>query len=551
MDCSQINELLMDYLYQELDPSSAERFEAHLHSCPGCTELISGFEATRSAFRELPEEDPPAAVSAFLLREAAAAVAPEQEGFWERLRQGLRAMVMHPAMSIATTLVLVLGVSFYVYRQGPATGEREMIDVPLVEEEHSIAADRTAAIGMPDTEQARDEAPAKGAPAPVVPVAQPAGTATAPVQVALDESKEEEGDVDPRQLRAQAPAPKEAGYKELAGLNRKKGGSQGNEGWGKGDNASPATTISGTRARRAASTRDTLARKVASAPPAAEPAPAPPPEPRPSSTRPQLLKRSEKASLSMADLEAATGKDVGEANVVGGAGRAASGAVAVASPRAKPKKPAPARRPARSADKNKDSLDTSNYWQRGGGRKMAQVATPAEELKPRAGEDDQVQGESTTEQETVTGKTGKRMAKPRPTVAAKSPAPETQQRAGPSPAQSQLQQGHALADKGSCLEAYSYYDRAIALQPSLRSDSSLTARIGRCATNLTRGGDELPLVMASKKYPHLASLLNPQIKRVRSKRIASNEAAEQKKAAKKAKKSGKKVRTKDKAATSY
>ena len=543
MDCSQINELLMDYIYQELDHSSVERFEAHLHSCPGCTELISGFEQTRSAFQELPQEDPPAAVSAFLLREAAAAVAPDKEGFWERLRAGLRVMVMHPAMPIATTLVLVLGVSFGIYRQGPLTSNREMIDVPLVQEEHSIAHDRTAAIGMRESEkdEAKEEAPAKDAPAPA-------------------------------QLRAQAPAPMEANYKELAELKNKVG-SQGSGGWGKGDQAEPDTETADTRARArraSATSRDNslAARQVATTSPAAEPAPAPPPasKPRPSSTRTQLFKRNEKASLNMDSLADALGSNEdGAGNLAGGAGGAPAGVVSGTGSMAKakparvatPKKPAPARR-AKSADK-KDDQDTLNVWNRGGGRKMAQVAKPVE--PQRADDAEQAAGESMANQPAAVSKSPQKKAAPRPTSVAKSPAPEAQkQSAGPSAqAQQWLQQGHLAAESGACLKAYAYYDQAIGADPSLRTSRALTDRVSRCASTLTQSGDELPLVLAQKKYPRLASMLAPQVKIARRKRIASSEAAEQKKAEQKktarkkskAKKAGKKVRSSDKAATSY
>ena len=41
MDCKRIDELLVEYLYQELDPSQVEHFEAHLQVCSRCAQELS------------------------------------------------------------------------------------------------------------------------------------------------------------------------------------------------------------------------------------------------------------------------------------------------------------------------------------------------------------------------------------------------------------------------------------------------------------------------------------------------------------------------------
>jgi len=565
----------MDYIYHELDSSSVERFEAHLHSCPGCTELISGFEQTRSAFQELPEEDPPAAVSAFLLREAAAAVAPEEEGFWEKLRVGLRAMVMHPAMSIATTMVLVLGVSFYIYKAGPAPGDREMIDVPLVEEEHSIDQDRTAAIGMhgTETETEKKAFAGKDQPAPVKHANQPPAGAAATRQVAADESQKNEEPARLRKLQAQAPAPKEAGYAELAGLSNNKVGAGGaKSASGPAPRADKPADGKGKAYRT--SLRDNLLRKVATATPSADPAPAPPPPAKPmvarkpSASRPQLAKRNEKASLSYGDYEddALAGESNAEGVAGGTTGEAGSSGQGIATGRAMPKarprkKPAPARRRARSADK-KDSLDSLNYWDRGGGREMEPVAKQQEaaddERKAEQKESDDFDG-SRTEQKKVAYKARKKKGAPAPasapapvTTQTKSPAPEAQQQrlTPPERARLLLVQGY---NAKTCLKAYYFYDQAIAMKPSFAKDAQMRRHVQACAASLSKGTDERPLVVAQKRYPRLYGMLNPEVKRVKARRrIASKEAAERKAGKKsKAKPKAKKVRPSDKAATSY
>jgi len=134
MDCSRIDELMVDYIYQELEPTKVELFEAHLKGCARCTQEVSAYDSTRSMLQSLPQEDPPAQISALLLQEAERAVQPPAPGFWERLRMSMRGMVMHPAMTAAVTLVMVLGISFYVYKTNPVGGDAPKVDLPLVEE---------------------------------------------------------------------------------------------------------------------------------------------------------------------------------------------------------------------------------------------------------------------------------------------------------------------------------------------------------------------------------------------------------------------------------
>jgi anti-sigma factor RsiW len=47
MDCRQIEELMMEYLYQELDAAQTTAYRAHLGSCPQCAAQLSGYERTR------------------------------------------------------------------------------------------------------------------------------------------------------------------------------------------------------------------------------------------------------------------------------------------------------------------------------------------------------------------------------------------------------------------------------------------------------------------------------------------------------------------------
>ncbi len=134
LDCSKIDELMMDWLYQELDESSSARVAEHVQGCARCSAEASALQRTREAFRELSPVEPPVAVSAILLHEAArrapaVAAAPargSEEGFWARVRSWFRPIAMHPAAAAIATLVLVAGVAGTLYvRHGD-----QMTDTP-------------------------------------------------------------------------------------------------------------------------------------------------------------------------------------------------------------------------------------------------------------------------------------------------------------------------------------------------------------------------------------------------------------------------------------
>lgn len=117
MDTKNLQDLLVDYLYEELPPEQRAEYEAALHESPDLQAEIEALQHTREAFAALDELEVPSAISDRLLAEAARAV-PQQPSFLQRLRSALQLLVLHPAMSAAVVMVAVLGVSFYVYRHG-------------------------------------------------------------------------------------------------------------------------------------------------------------------------------------------------------------------------------------------------------------------------------------------------------------------------------------------------------------------------------------------------------------------------------------------------
>lgn len=126
LDCSKIDELMMDWLYQELDESSSARIAEHVQGCARCAAEATALQRTRAAFRDLSPVEPPTAVSAILMHEAArrapavaVAAAPRtadaEGGFWARVRSWFRPIMLHPAAAAVATLVLIAGVAGTLY----------------------------------------------------------------------------------------------------------------------------------------------------------------------------------------------------------------------------------------------------------------------------------------------------------------------------------------------------------------------------------------------------------------------------------------------------
>lgn len=134
MQCRDIEELMMEYLYQELDAAQAEAFKAHVGGCARCGAELASLERTRLAVRSLPELDPPAAVTARLLHEAAkrARPAPEEArgGIVGWIASLFRPVALHPAFSAVAALVLIGGVAGFLAMKGKVSDRPPMIGTP-------------------------------------------------------------------------------------------------------------------------------------------------------------------------------------------------------------------------------------------------------------------------------------------------------------------------------------------------------------------------------------------------------------------------------------
>ncbi len=125
--CNDIDALMIDWLYEELDEVKSAEFDHHLAGCARCRSEVESLQQTRAAVREWPEVEPPSAVTAILLHEAAkhvpakrravaiAARDDDKPGLWAWLVGMMAPVVRHPAAAALATLVLVAGVAGSLY----------------------------------------------------------------------------------------------------------------------------------------------------------------------------------------------------------------------------------------------------------------------------------------------------------------------------------------------------------------------------------------------------------------------------------------------------
>ena len=118
MTRQELEERLLDYLYDELDASERAAFEQALPRHPEVEREVVAHRATRRAYQALPREAAPAGLLDRVLAEAdqeaarrakpdevvaVEKAAPAGPGFWERLRR----LVFQPAFAMATVVLVV------------------------------------------------------------------------------------------------------------------------------------------------------------------------------------------------------------------------------------------------------------------------------------------------------------------------------------------------------------------------------------------------------------------------------------------------------------
>lgn len=159
--------LLVDLLYGELSDDARERAAQTLEE-DALEPDLAALSDLRTLFRQLPQEEPPAAVTAKLLH-AAALHAPSIEsgapdrkpGFWTRLSNLFRPVLMYPGLAAAASLVLIVLVGGTIYMAGdtnthepelipaspapraPASESRAATDTPAASPAETLAQDST------------------------------------------------------------------------------------------------------------------------------------------------------------------------------------------------------------------------------------------------------------------------------------------------------------------------------------------------------------------------------------------------------------------------
>ena len=123
MNCAQVKERLVDFLYDEIPPEARASFAEHLASCPTCQAEVASNERTlgkaRVALSGPLSEQPPARVHFAVIEAAKAAVKPssapgariatpeKEQGFFARLWRTPWLLPAFGAVSVATVVFLV------------------------------------------------------------------------------------------------------------------------------------------------------------------------------------------------------------------------------------------------------------------------------------------------------------------------------------------------------------------------------------------------------------------------------------------------------------
>jgi hypothetical protein len=115
---------LLDLLYGELDDVDAEQAKRELDGDDELAGELEGLTHMRSLFADLPDEEPPQAISAKLLQAAAAhapkpaKAAAQSGGFWAWLSGLFKPIVHYPGLAAIASLVLVVGIAGTLYMSG-------------------------------------------------------------------------------------------------------------------------------------------------------------------------------------------------------------------------------------------------------------------------------------------------------------------------------------------------------------------------------------------------------------------------------------------------
>ena len=168
----ELDDLLVDYLYDELSMADRARFEEGVGAHPDLQAEVAAHQRTMARFADLPEEPLPVGIVDGVMREARLAVAvPVAEPTVPWLDR-LMALFMQPAFATAMAAVLAVGVWFAMQggvvqpEHGAHTnGPVAKLTKPAAEAERAPTTAPAVAMAQPTPKEAAPSPPA--APAPV------------------------------------------------------------------------------------------------------------------------------------------------------------------------------------------------------------------------------------------------------------------------------------------------------------------------------------------------------------------------------------------------
>lgn len=108
---------LVALLYGELDGETERAVRARVAADPALAARLAEMKRVRQVFGALPDEEPPPAITAQLLAQAArgtsrrAAQSGEPTGLWSRLRAWMQPVVAHPGLAAAASALVIAGVA--------------------------------------------------------------------------------------------------------------------------------------------------------------------------------------------------------------------------------------------------------------------------------------------------------------------------------------------------------------------------------------------------------------------------------------------------------
>lgn len=120
-ECKEFDEKLLDYLYEELDAKEQAAWTAHLGGCARCRGEVESFGRVRTAVKGVTMVEPPQAVSAKLLYQAA-----------QRAPRGVvvplfRRVANHPMYAMAASFLIVGGITGLLWN---TSLHREAMEAP-------------------------------------------------------------------------------------------------------------------------------------------------------------------------------------------------------------------------------------------------------------------------------------------------------------------------------------------------------------------------------------------------------------------------------------